>query len=73
MDWSKEWPILPGFYWFYGWPFGIDKYDPELHFVKVIYDSLKKPIYITNGHFLYKSEGACGIWKIAELPELPIR
>ncbi len=73
MEWTKEWPAKEGFYWFYGIPFKrwVDKYEPELHFVQV--KKISNGIcMITNGHFLYKQEGAEGVWQEVELPKLPI-
>lgn len=74
--WQDEWPTKPGVWWFYGWCFGkrgLNKdREPELCLVKV-----SGPLgsggfaYVTNGHFLYKAEGAIGTWQEALLPELP--
>jgi len=73
--WKKEWPKDPGLYWFYDRRFSKTSYEdlnkPELCFVEVAIDSQGNPMYITMGHFLYKAEGAMGVWSKAELPELP--
>ena len=71
MSWSKKWPNKRGYYWFFGWCFSSRTRLPELHFVKVRLDGTKRPLYITNGHFLYKAEGAEGVWLPVELPEPP--
>ncbi len=73
--WSKDWPTEPGYYWFYGWCWRgwRDDHTPELHYVEVALDSTGKPMYITNGHFLYKAEGADGFWLPVKLPELPVQ
>lgn len=69
--WSKDWPIEPGRYWFYGkCSIYIDQKD--LYSVRVVLNALNKPTYIIEGNFLYKSEGAEGWWIKAELPNLPI-
>lgn len=75
-SWGDEWPTEKGLWWFYGWCFGKEgireKNEPELYLVKV-----SGPLgsgdfmYVTNGHFLYKGEGATGKWRKASLPELP--
>jgi len=79
-EWTTEWPTEPGLYWFYGWCFGeIIKFStknkpPELHYVSVRLTGMppkQSPMYVTNGHFLYKQEGAEGKWLKVELPELP--
>ena len=70
MNWIYDWPIESGFYWFFGWCFRNRDRAPELHFVKVRKIS-NGMCYITNGHFLYKAEGAEGVWQLVKLPILP--
>ena len=63
-----------GSYWFYGWASAIEiKYNrpPTLMYVEVNLDMNKNPMYVTNGFFLYISEGAKGLWTKAILPTLP--
>lgn len=73
-SWSKDWPTESGFYWFYGWCFrawgGKRERPPKMHFVRVrrIANGIA---LITDGHFLYKEEGAEGCWTPARLPEPP--
>lgn len=75
MEWTTEWPVEPGIYWFYGWRFGYDERLPELSFVEV--RSLRNATGgfsltgITRGHFMYEQEGHEGAWLPAELPPLP--
>jgi len=70
--WTKDWPKKKGHYWFYGWRFKRQPGDePGLFFVEVAISGNKVPIHITMGHFLYKEEGAEGMWSVPELPELP--
>lgn len=73
MEWSKDWPTIPGLYWMYGWAFGSeirDKRPASFYFV-----SVKKIsngfCYVTNGHFLFKGEGAKGFWQPVTLPNVP--
>jgi hypothetical protein len=76
MKWTKTWPKKSGSYWFYGWRWKRDwfvadkKEDPKLFLVEV-----KKAnngvFYVTQGHFLYESEGAVGLWLKVIFPELP--
>lgn len=70
VNWTKEWPTCPGYYWFYGWCFRGRHRKPELHYVKVrrIANGLA---LVTNGHFLYKAEGGDGYWSPAITPALP--
>lgn len=80
MNWSKEWPNEKGFYWLFGWRFKQD-YEtfndpPSFHLVKVTHAISGRSgemiaVYTTNGHFLYKSEGAKGLWAKCEFPEQP--
>lgn len=70
-EWTPDWPAERGYYWFYGWCFRRRDRPPELHFVKVRHDGTGKPIYITDGHFLFKAEGAEGLFCPADIPELP--
>ena len=67
--WQEVWPSQDGYWWFYGKRFQNSKV--EWHFVKVI--KTAKPnvfAYITDGHFLYKEEGAVGRWMKVQFPEL---
>lgn len=75
--WSPTWPTEQGAYWFHGfrfqrieWP-GREPEKPQTHFVEVWHDGAGNPMYVTCGHFLYKSEGASGLWLKAELPAPP--
>ncbi len=65
--WTEQWPTKPGYYWFYGWPFKDRDDKPKLHFVEV----WKEGAFVTNGHFLYKSEGGEGYWMPVETPTPP--
>lgn len=73
--WQDEWPKKKGLWWFYGWCFGkkgLTERKPELCLVDVGGTAQKGVFsYVTNGHFLYKTEGATGKWQKAVLPELP--
>ncbi len=74
--WQDEWPTEKGLWWLYGWCFGKEGIrednKPELCLVRV-----SGPLgsggfmYVTNGHFLYKEEGATGKWQKAVIPDLP--
>lgn len=76
--WTKDWPEEAGDYWFYGWRFG-DKSDlhggkqnpPELSHVEVRKTGNNKFMFVTRGHFLYKEEGAIGIFAKIDLPTIP--
>jgi len=73
-DWTEDWPTEPGHYWFYGWcfrPWGsVRVRPPEWHFVRVS-RTANSLAFVTDGHFLYKSEGGEGLWMPAMLPEPP--
>jgi len=68
--WSLEWPTEPGQYWFYGWCFRGRDYDAELHFV-CVYKTSNSIAYVTNGHWMFKSEKGFGSWMKATLPPMP--
>ena len=70
MNWMNDWPIEPGYYWFYGWRFQDRDRLKELCYVKA-YKIQNGISYVTCGHFLYKEEGAKGVWQLVNLPELP--
>ena len=70
VEWITEWPKEEGVYWFYGYCFRDRNRPPELHYVEINKISNGWMI-VTNGHFMYKSEGGFGLWKKANLPELP--
>ena len=72
---TKEFPTKLGYYWFYGWHSKFSKTSingkeskPKLHVVQVRQGANSR-IYICDGHFMYKSEGAEGIWQEIEVPE----
>lgn len=70
LTWSKDWPTEPGRYWFYG----------VSH--KCSTENLLRPaevrkisngiMYIADGAFIYKEDGAVGWWAPLVEPELPI-
>ena len=69
--WTRTWPTEPGWYWFYGWCWKLLAGESEMHLVKVRTDGSEKPFHVTNGHFLWKGEGADGWWQKAILPDPP--
>lgn len=72
INWTKEWPTSPGYYWFYGWCFRDRVRAPEPYYVKAVRDSTGRLSYITHdGHFLYKVEGGDGYWLPTVTPVLP--
>lgn len=70
-NWVEEWPQKEGFYWYWGWCFKPGKEPAEFHFVRVA-KGMNSFAYITNGHFMYKSEGGVGWWSKANLPKPPL-
>ena len=67
--WAIEWPKEKGTYWFFGQCFGDG--EIKMYLVEVWKDGAGSFAYVTNGHFLYKAEGAKGQWMKAVLPEPP--
>ena len=80
MGWQKEWPQPKHYkvelYWFYGYDFQsdydgrFDKKEPELMIIKVARCS-NSWMYSVGSHFIHKSEGAVGLFKKVDLPEMP--
>lgn len=68
-QWVKEWPTEPGWYWFYGLRYSREQ--PELNPVQVWRAGDGNNAYVVRGSFLYKSEGAEGVWQPMALPDLP--
>lgn len=64
--WQVEWPTVVNTIWlFFGRLYGTDSL-PELVCVSVR-ESPQGPMYIADGHFLYKQEGHVGLWKRLEI------
>ena len=71
VSWTDKWPTKKGLYWFYGYrftPFKDEK--PELCLVEV-FKIVNGVAHVTKGHFLYKEEGATGLFTPAECPPVP--
>jgi hypothetical protein len=68
-EWTEVWPQTPGVYWFYGHRFfGQEKQD--LYTVKV-FKGANCTVYVCEGSFLFKGEGAEGKFMPVVLPALP--
>ena len=70
--WTKEWPAERGWHWFYGQTSRI-VYDlrPEYIPVRVRKNAAGEPVYVGSGRFLYKAEGARGLWTPMVTPDPP--
>lgn len=73
-NWTTEWPKIDnGFYWFYGYPYGITKLTkndpPSLKTLRVQKIS-NGYMYVLDGHFIFEKD-AIGKFLEIELPELP--
>ena len=74
MDWTVEWPIEPGHYWFYGWRFRpgapYRRRAPGFYYVKV--DKIGDGYcYVVEGHLMYPTDSAEGMWQPVVFPTLP--
>ena len=71
-DWTREWPEERGWYWFFGqtskmvWDM-----RPEYLPVRVHKDATDKPVCVASGCFLFKAEGARGLWTPMVMPTPP--
>lgn len=73
-QWSKEWPTKSGWYWFCGWRarwLFDNKSIPVLSTVKVRISGNNHLIYICDGNFMFKEDGAIGFFLPLETPEVP--
>lgn len=71
-EWTEEWPVVVGEYWFYGWTSRIGlrmSSKPRMEFVKVR-QARNALMAATASQFLYKSE-CTGVWCKANVPEPP--
>lgn len=69
--WTKEWPTEPGWYWFYGHQWRA-MYDEASELVPIKVERCSNAwLYGAGSHFLYKAEGARGLWTPAIMPDLP--
>ena len=67
-EWSAEWPIEPGWYWFYGKRSSFaDKRDL---FPVQVRQATNAMVYIASGAFLYAGEGARGVWAPMLVPHI---
>ena len=71
VQWHDEWPTKSGYYWLYGWCWKMEWDRPARLFFVQVKEITNGVVYITNGHFIYKTEGAKGVWLPIEPPELP--
>ena len=65
--WNPEWPRQAGLYWFYGLRFR-DNAEAQLYVARVHVSAAGDPFYVCEGSFLYKAEGAVGLWALIDLP-----
>jgi hypothetical protein len=71
-EWTEEWPTERGWYWFLGQTSKMmwDR-EPEKVPVRVHRDATGKPVHVGGGRFLYKGEGARGLWTRMVMPDPP--
>ncbi len=73
MVWDSRWPIVPGIYWFYGFPWGKEwaaksNSSPDLMCVQVV-NVGNSILYVTQGMTMeHKAEG---VWSPVVLPDKP--
>lgn len=69
---STKWPTKEGYYWFYGFPYGIDRLENKPSWSCVNVRKISNGvIFIRDGNFWYASEGAVGVFFPAEMPQTP--
>jgi hypothetical protein len=71
--WTREWPTEGGWYWFHGWTatFARQHNRPARTYFVEAREIEGKICYITEGRFLYQTEGAYGLWQPAIIPDSP--
>lgn len=69
--WTSEWPTEPGNYWFHGWLHKCNySSKPKTYLVKAAkLGNSTNLVLVTEGSFIYKHDGAKGLWLPAEVPE----
>lgn len=74
MQWSQDFPTKPGYYWFYGDPFGnkrgADGLQVRLHWVRAYQGANSLVVVSDMNSFMYWDE-VVGLWTQAIPPELP--
>lgn len=70
-QWFSEWPVNPGYYWFYGKRSRMSQKD-ELHVVQV-WKISNGVTYVADGTFIFKEDGADGVWLVLDQPNPPAR
>jgi hypothetical protein len=66
--WTKDWPDVPGFYWYYGQRFRDGPKGTWL--VEAFKTGNENATLVGAGHFWYRSEHD-GFWMLATLPAPP--
>jgi hypothetical protein len=69
-QWSTEWPVRVGSYWFYGWRTKGRDCPPVLFFVEARM-MMWGIVYVTANLYLSPSDGSAGLWLPAEAPQPP--
>lgn len=71
-EWTADWPTHTGWFWFWGWRSAFIKrwHKPELSAVHVYLDGNNEPTFIADGQFLYKEEGAEGMFCEMVMPPM---
>lgn len=73
MIWTTKWPDEPGWYWFFGDPFGaLDvNRDHVRNYTVRVSQASNAMMYVCEGHFLYQSEASPGFWTPMVVPPVP--
>ena len=82
VKWINERPIIPGYYWFFGWPtdkMRCEGMTPELYIIEHTREADKGdddvwhsiPWYISSHYEFKKGEGWIGLWSKNSIP-LPV-
>ena len=71
--WSKEWPTEPGFYWLYGWRSDSERQNEKRRLIVVQVMRIRdgRLTFVADGGFMFKAEGAGGLWQRLQEPDLP--
>ena len=72
--WTIDWPIVPGWYWYWGDPFGQTKgrrqQDIRAYAVRVS-QGANSVVRVCEGHFMYRNEVSPGFWMPMIVPDAP--
>ena len=71
--WTTYWPIVPGWYWYWGDPFGSKEIRPQAvrAYAVRVSQGANSVVRVCEGHFMYTGEASSGFWMPMIVPDAP--